>query len=158
MQGFLVCFDFFFFFYQIWEVLSHCNSQYFLCFFPLFSPWYSHYICYHTHFLPDLGGFKSYNSIFSAAFLFSHPGILITHTLLHSALSHIRCSGLCLFFFILFSLFFKLHDPLQYSCLKNPRDRGAWWAAVHRVTWAGVRHDSATDRGEPSLPVYLQVH
>ena len=21
--------------------------------------------------------------------------------------------------------------PLQYSCLENPRDRGAWWAAVH---------------------------
>ena len=24
-------------------------------------------------------------------------------------------------------------NPLQYSCLENPRDRGAWWAAVHRV-------------------------
>ena len=23
--------------------------------------------------------------------------------------------------------------PLQYSCLENPRDGGAWWAAVHRV-------------------------
>ena len=22
---------------------------------------------------------------------------------------------------------------LQYSCLKNPMDRGAWWAAVHGV-------------------------
>ena len=22
---------------------------------------------------------------------------------------------------------------LQYSCLENPTDRGAWWAAVHRV-------------------------
>ena len=21
-------------------------------------------------------------------------------------------------------------DPLQYSCLENPGDRGAWWAAV----------------------------
>ena len=25
-------------------------------------------------------------------------------------------------------------NPFQYSCLENPRDRGAWWAAVHRVT------------------------
>ena len=25
-------------------------------------------------------------------------------------------------------------DPLQYSCLENPMDGGAWWAAVHRVT------------------------
>ena len=24
--------------------------------------------------------------------------------------------------------------PLQYSCLENPVDGGAWWAAVHRVT------------------------
>ena len=24
-------------------------------------------------------------------------------------------------------------DPLQYSCLKNPMDRGAWRATVHRV-------------------------
>ena len=25
-------------------------------------------------------------------------------------------------------------NPLQYSCLGNPMDREAWWAAVHRVT------------------------
>ena len=24
-------------------------------------------------------------------------------------------------------------NPLQYSCLDNPVDGGAWWAAVHRV-------------------------
>ena len=24
-------------------------------------------------------------------------------------------------------------NPLQYSCLDNPMDRGAWWATVHRV-------------------------
>ena len=24
-------------------------------------------------------------------------------------------------------------NPLQYSCLENPMNRGAWWAAVHRV-------------------------
>ena len=22
-------------------------------------------------------------------------------------------------------------NPLQYSCLKNPMNRGAWWATVH---------------------------
>ena len=30
-------------------------------------------------------------------------------------------------------------NPLQYSCLENPMDRGVWWAAVHKVaqslTW-----------------------
>ena len=25
-------------------------------------------------------------------------------------------------------------NPLQCSCLENPRDRGAWWAAVYEVT------------------------
>ena len=29
-------------------------------------------------------------------------------------------------------------NPLQYSCLENPRDRGAWWPAVHGVA---VRQD-----------------
>ena len=24
-------------------------------------------------------------------------------------------------------------NPLQYSCLENPMNRGAWWATVHRV-------------------------
>ena len=23
-------------------------------------------------------------------------------------------------------------NPLQYSCLKNPMDRGAWWAMVYK--------------------------
>ena len=30
-------------------------------------------------------------------------------------------------------------NPLQYSCLENPMDRGAWWATVRRA--AKVRHD-----------------
>ena len=25
-------------------------------------------------------------------------------------------------------------NPLRYSCLENPMDRGAWWATVHRIT------------------------
>ena len=24
-------------------------------------------------------------------------------------------------------------NPLQYSCLENPMDRGTWWATVHGV-------------------------
>ena len=24
-------------------------------------------------------------------------------------------------------------NPLRYSCLENPMDRGAWWVTVHRV-------------------------
>ena len=29
--------------------------------------------------------------------------------------------------------------PLQYSCLENPMDRGAWWIAVHGVKNSGTR-------------------
>ena len=29
--------------------------------------------------------------------------------------------------------------PLQYSCLENPMDRGAWWATVHGVTMSRTR-------------------
>ena len=45
---------------------------------------------------------------------------------------------------MVFHLSLPLHGegngtPLQYSCLENPTDRGAWWAAVHGVdksrTW-----------------------
>ena len=25
-------------------------------------------------------------------------------------------------------------NPFQYSCLGNPKDRGAWWATVHGIT------------------------
>ena len=32
------------------------------------------------------------------------------------------------------------HDnPLQFSCLENPMDRGAWWATVHGVTKSQTR-------------------
>ena len=29
--------------------------------------------------------------------------------------------------------------PLQYSCLENPMDRGAWWAAIYGVTKSRTR-------------------
>ena len=36
-------------------------------------------------------------------------------------------------------------NPLQYSCLGNPMNRGGWWAVVHRVTqsWTGLKSDLA---------------
>ena len=30
-------------------------------------------------------------------------------------------------------------NPLQCSCLENPRDGGAWWAAVHGVAQSRIR-------------------
>ena len=41
-------------------------------------------------------------------------------------------------------------NPLQYSCLENPMDRGAWWAAVHKVSksWTWLFHFSLSCIGE----------
>jgi len=36
-------------------------------------------------------------------------------------------------------------NPLQSSCWENPIDRGAWWAAVHRVTESDMTE--ATEHG-----------
>ena len=30
-------------------------------------------------------------------------------------------------------------NPLRYSCLENPMDRGAWWATVHRMAKSDIR-------------------
>ena len=35
-------------------------------------------------------------------------------------------------------------NPVQYSHLENPMDRGAWWATVHRITksWTRLKRPS----------------
>ena len=45
-------------------------------------------------------------------------------------------------------------NPLQYSCLENSMDRGAWWATVHGVT--RVRHALATEL-QQQQPLYKEV-
>ena len=35
-------------------------------------------------------------------------------------------------------------NPLQYSCLENPIDGGAWWATVHGVTKSWTRLSDLT--------------
>ena len=50
-------------------------------------------------------------------------------------------------------------NPLQYSYLKNPMDRRAWWATVHR--WQRVRHDwcdwEQPSTNHPELNVHLSL-
>ena len=58
-------------------------------------------------------------------------------------------------------------NPLQYSCLENPRDGGAWWAAVYGVaqSWTRLKRLSSSSsssslqsimglEGESLLPTY----
>ena len=40
-------------------------------------------------------------------------------------------------------------NPLQYSCLENPTDGGAWWAAVYAE---GNTEGPGTASSEPLLP------
>ena len=67
-------------------------------------------------------------------------------------------------------------NPLQWSCLENPRDRGAWWAAVYGVaqswtwlTWlsssrscekSNSRERVLTDHYVPEiiLDIFLSIH
>ena len=53
--------------------------------------------------------------------------------------------------------------PLQYSCLENPMDGGAWWAAVHGVAEGRTRlsdftstfHFHALEKAMAAHPVFL---
>ena len=47
-------------------------------------------------------------------------------------------------------------NPLQYSCLENPMDRGAWWATVHGVmkSWTQLTWLSSSS----SMPVPPCLH
>ena len=55
-------------------------------------------------------------------------------------------------------------NPLQYSCLENPKDRGAWWAAVygsHRVghDWSDLAAVAAAGLAvHHQLPEFTQTH
>ena len=50
-------------------------------------------------------------------------------------------------------------NSLQYSCLDNPKDRGAWWAIVHRVTKSGTQMKGHSKHAEhlKSLALKLKV-
>ena len=37
-------------------------------------------------------------------------------------------------------------NPLQYSCLENPMDKGAWWARVHGVSKSWTRVSNFTHK------------
>ena len=47
-------------------------------------------------------------------------------------------------------------NSLQYSCLENPMDRGAWWDTVHRVTksWTRLSNFTFTFHFHPDFPLW----
>ena len=46
-------------------------------------------------------------------------------------------------------------NPLQCSCLENPRDRGAWWAAVYGVAQSGTRLKQLSSSSSSSITVVV---
>ena len=49
--------------------------------------------------------------------------------------------------------------PLQYSCLENPMDGGAWWAAVHGVAKSRIRlSDYTVTFHFPALEKEMATH
>ena len=88
---------------------------------------------------------------------------------------HVSLWALCFNMFVLFPnpiafflnlLFYFIEgngNPLQYSCLENPMDRGAWWATVHGVAKNRTRlsdftftfHFHALEKEMAPTPVFL---
>ena len=48
-------------------------------------------------------------------------------------------------------------NPLQYSCLENPMDRGAWRATVHEVPKSQTRLSDETTTTRVKYPVPCPV-
>ena len=46
---------------------------------------------------------------------------------------------------------------LQYSCLKNSTDRGAWWVTVHKVTKSRTQLKQLSERSFAILPIFTQT-
>ena len=47
-------------------------------------------------------------------------------------------------------------NPLQCSCLENPRDGGAWWAAIYGVTQSRTRLKRLSSSSSMPQPVMLK--
>ena len=54
------------------------------------------------------------------------------------------CTGRGIYILLLFRIGEGNGNPLQYSCLENPMDGGAWWADVHGVAESRTRLSNFT--------------
>ena len=49
-------------------------------------------------------------------------------------------------------------NPLQHSCLENPRDRGAWWAAVYGVKESRTRLKQLSSSSSSKIHLFIYIH
>ena len=67
------------------------------------------------------------------------------------------CACLGFFFFSKYGIIGEGNgNPIQYSCLENPMDRGTWWAAVYGVTqsWTWLKWLSSSSS---SIITYILI-
>ena len=90
--------------------------------------------------------FKIINFLCSAFFIvqLSHPYVTT-----EKAIALTRWTFVAKVMSLLFNMLSRLvgegnGTPLQYSCLENPMDGGAWWAAVHGVAKSWTRLSNFT--------------
>ena len=48
-------------------------------------------------------------------------------------------------------------NPLQYSCLGKPMDRGAWWATVHGVTKELIGTKQLNNNNNTAMQITLEM-
>ena len=49
-------------------------------------------------------------------------------------------------------------NPLQFSCLENPMDRAAWWAAVHGVEKSQTRFSTQACHLPMIIYIYIYIY
>ena len=116
---------FFFFFFEVWQIIT---------------------------LLPNVSSYFSLNNYLSSAQVKDqrrHPTPVLLPGKSHGRRSPVGCSPWgCLesdrterlhFHFSPSCIGEGNGNPLQYSCLENPRDSGAWWAAVYGVAQSRTR-------------------
>ena len=90
---------------------------------------------------------KQYITILSVTGIYSWPVMPFPHCLIHSLL-----------YIICWSPGEVLGNPLHYSCLENPLDRGVWWATVSGVaksqTWLSDYHNTCLTHNDQSCRKY----
>ena len=48
-------------------------------------------------------------------------------------------------------------NPIQYSCMENPMDRGAWQATVHEIAKSQMQPSNSTTMPSAELPEFTRI-
>ena len=68
-------------------------------------------------------------------------------------MENVKLSRVCVCVCVCVYLVYVYFNPLQCSCLENPRDGGAWWAAVYGVAQSWARLKQLSNKQQHRLPL-----